>query len=101
MARYIVLHREIDGHYCIWSSYPNSNLIEAELYEAFIEAELGEEFIVLDSVQEGTPIVGVYTIERRVIKRETGALEKAWANHPKPKAYSQNIGDGAAIIRFV
>lgn len=101
MEQYVVMHRQEKGVYSVWSSYAKLDRIESELYEAFLNAPLGDEFVVIDTHVKGNGVVCVYKTERRIIRREIGSLEKAWSKDRKPKAYPIDIGDGAKIIRFV
>jgi hypothetical protein len=77
------------------------NQIEAEMYEEFREAPLGTEYVVLDTHGTGNSVVHVYKVERRIVRREVGALETAWSDREEPKAYPMDIGDGAKLVRFV
>jgi hypothetical protein len=101
MDRYLIIHRDKRGHYCVWSSYPDKDEIAAALYHSLADASCGEEYTVIDTLCAGNGVIGVYTVEKRVIFRSTGALETAWSKNEDPKAYRHNIGDGAELIRFV
>ena len=99
--RYLVIHRAVEGHYSIWSSYKTLDEIEPVMHDEFREASLGDEYVVIDTAGTGNSIVHTYAIERRVIRREIGALEKPWSKREKPQAYPMDIGDGAKVVRFV
>lgn len=101
MDRYLVIHRQKDGRYSVYSYYDKLDEIETDLYESFRETRLGEEYIVIDTDSLGNGVIGTYTAERRIVCRKVGALETAWSDKDKPNAYSVDIGDGAKILRFV
>ena len=100
MKRYLVLIRR-NGEYSIWSSYERLVDIESAMYDEFRDAEVGTEYVVLDTDGTGNSIVYTYRIERRVIRRDIGALEQAWPSEEAATAYPVRVGDGADLIRFV
>ena len=101
MKRYLVLHRYTDGKYSVWSSYDNLENISADMYEEFREALPGTEYIVVDLEHTGNGIVRIYSVERRVVFRDVGALERAWPPlQCEMVAYNRELGDGAFLVRF-
>jgi hypothetical protein len=104
MKRYLVVHRETNGTYYVWSSYDSVDEISTAMYREFREAGLNEEYVVLDTQGTGQAIVRVYKVERRVLYRDVGALEKNWpeGKHDEAvKAYPVKIGDGGYLLRYI
>lgn len=104
MKRFLVLYRSPDGEYYLYSSYDDAGVIHKEMYREFRCARLNSEYLIVDTAGTGNAIVGTYKIERRVILRKLGSLEKAWPDGKKDEdvgAYAQYIGDDALLVRFV
>jgi len=91
----LVLHRK-GLEFSVYSTLDTEAEILHMLAGPFQDSSCGEQYVVVDTQGTGNAIVGAYTVEKRVIYREVGAMERSCGEH----TIRVKVGDGAYLVRY-